>query len=85
MDHLILAVVQNSNPLTFTIDIGRAAEEGGYYCYAQRTCLFHFILYGMEVETNHEEIVFIIAFQSYALIPTRNYFLRQVHRDIYLH
>ena len=76
LDHLILAVVQNSNPLTFTTDIGRAAEEGGYYYYAQGTCLFHFILYGMEVKTNHEEIVFIIAFQSYASIPTRTFYVR---------
>jgi hypothetical protein len=76
MEHLILAVVQNSNPLTFTTDIGRAAEEGGYYYYAQGTCLFHFILYGLEVETNHEEIVFIIAFQSYASISTRTFYVR---------
>lgn len=75
MDLLILAVVQNSNPLTFTTDMGRRAE-GGYYCYAQGTCLFYFILYGMEAETKHDEILFIVAFQSYASIPTRTFYIR---------
>ena len=56
-----------------------AAEEGGYYCDAQGTYLFQFILYGMEVEINHEEIVFIIAFQSYASIPPRTKERRSCH------
>lgn len=38
----------------------------------------------MDVETEHEEVVLIVAFQSYASIPTRAFYLR-VHRYIYIY
>src|SRR5438046_697142 len=44
LDSLGLAIVQNTDPLNLTTDIGHTAEDAAYYCYSQGTCLFRFAI-----------------------------------------
>ena len=73
MDSLILAFIQNTDPLNLTTDVVHAREHDSYFCYAYGMCIFHYIFYRMDTERNDEEVLIMISFQSYASIQERSF------------